>query len=305
MLVSIATLSYCSANYDPAHRPDVAEFIEQTVQQTNFTKEQLTGIFKSIEKDDSVLAKIKKPYEDISWQKYQSLFLKPTRIEQGKVFQAKYAEDLRKAQVVSKIPAPIITAIIGVESNYGTVKYPYQSLVALSTLAFDYPKRSKFFTSELHALFKLAEMTKREPSYYMGSYAGAIGIPQFMPSSYLDYSKSANRHYPDLVHSYPDSISSIANYLIKKGKWQPGEKYVTKVDRQKINVTQDANELFIRVEPSEQSSYLKFTATKTMGVWCADDSKCWLLHNNFFSILSYNKSPKYAMVIIELAKKFS
>ena len=99
-----------------------------------------------------------------------------------------------------KIPAPIITAIIGVESNYGTVKYPYQSLVALSTLAFDYQKRSKFFTSELHALFKLAEMTKREPSYYMGSYAGAIGIPQFMPSSYLDYSKSANRHYPDLVH---------------------------------------------------------------------------------------------------------
>lgn len=289
-------------NYNIKERPDIKPFIQRAISETKYSQQELIDMFQNVTKNDKIISKIKKPYEDLNWSKYKKIFLKPKMISSGSQFKKQYISALDNQSKLTGIPANVIVAIIGIETFFGQCKFDYNALEALSTLSFDYPKRAKFFSSELIALLKLSRSMNIHPSEFKSSYAGAIGIPQFMPSSYLDYAKGSKTAQADLINSYEDSISSIGNYLIKKGKWENGGILTTYVPRKKVDLVNNNDEFFLKFSTeTEKAKFSKLASSPAIGVWCADKRDCWILHNNFFSILSYNKSPKYAMAVIALS----
>ena len=293
-------------SYDPAVRTDIQPFVEKAAKETGYTQQQISNILKNVQKNDRVISKIKKPYENFSWAKYQTFFIKPKMISAANQFKKSHQMELQQQTKLTSIPANTITAIIGVETFFGKTKFEFNALESLATLSFDYPPRSKFFSSELIALLKIAKRSNQPPHTFKSSYAGAIGIPQFMPSSYLQYAKSETHEHPNIIDSYQDSISSIANYLAKKGKWQKDGKFVTYVPRETIGIKTDKDEYFSKFKSSTEIKYYSEISGQTAkGIWCSDQKSCWILHNNFFSILSYNGSPKYAMAIVKLSEKIT
>lgn len=304
-ILTVCHVSYAE-NYTISERPDIQEFIKKASKETGYTQGELNEIFKNVKKNDRVLAKIKKPYEDLSWARYQTFFVKPKMISAGSQFKNKYEKELTFQEASSGIPKNIIVSIIGVETFFGKYSFEFNALESLATLSFDYPPRAKFFSSELIALLKLSKKSEQPAESFKSSYAGAIGIPQFMPSSYLQYAKSENKKHADIITSYEDSISSVANYLVKRGKWEKGGKFTTYIDRSTVGIKSEKPEYFTKFKSdAEKKYYTKLTGSKAYGLWCADNKSCWVLHNNFMSILSYNKSPKYAMAVIKLSEKIT
>jgi membrane-bound lytic murein transglycosylase B len=151
------------------------------------------------------------------------LFLTEKNIAAGVAFWKAHADTLERAEKKFGVPPEIIVATLGVETRYGTNKGSYRVIDALATLAFEYPRRSKYFTAELTSFLLLTDAQKLSPLEVTGSYAGAIGLPQFMPSSYLNYAVDfSDDGHSDLVNSVDDAIGSIASYYKVHG-WQPGK----------------------------------------------------------------------------------
>lgn len=295
-------------------RKDVQMFIKKMVQENHFNAKQLTSIMNQVHIQPQIIESMERPYEKKSWDVYQNLFLTPARLKGGLTFWAANQKTLEKVHKRYGVPPELIIAILGVETLYGEKQGEYRVLDALATLAFNYPKRAPFFTYELKEYLLLCREHKVPATYYKGSYAGAMGKPQFMPSNYrifaIDYN---NKGYRDLIRSNDDSIASIANYLHRHG-WKASEGVA-----QSARLAQGRTPQHIKINPRKANYTYKQLVNAGIKPTTAaynhparaglieletDAGKeYWLAYPNFFVITRYNSSPQYALAVYLLSQQ--
>ncbi len=162
-------------------------FIQRMVTEHQFEESALRQVFSGVTIRDDIIKTMNRPAEAMPWYKYRAIFMTDQRIQEGIAFWQQYADILAKVEADTGVPAQILVAILGVETYYGARTGSFRVIDALATLGFNYPKRSEFFLQELENFLRLCRLQKLDPTQPTGSYAGAMGIPQFMPSSYLSY----------------------------------------------------------------------------------------------------------------------
>jgi len=300
----------CHADY--SDHPEAKKFIAEMVEKNGFSRAELTGWLVKAEKKQTILDAISRPAEQSkTWKEYRPIFLVPLRIENGVKFWRENSADLARAEKEFGVPAEIVVAIIGVETSYGRNMGGYNVIDALSTLAFDYPPRAPFFRSELENYFIMMREQKHNPLDFKGSYAGAMGYGQFMPSSYRKWAVDFNGDgFTDIWKTPADAIGSVANYFKEHG-WKTGEP-VTVEAHAADNM--DAPQLNSIVPPTltvdqwrEQginpTSWLPPTtrviAFQFEGV---NGAEYWFGLQNFYTITRYNRSPMYAMAVYQLSQ---
>lgn len=294
-------------------RKEVQSFIKDMVKEYHFTTQELTEIMNQVIIQPDVIDSMERPYEKKNWDVYRDLFLTPARLKGGLDYWAANRNALERAYKKYGVPPEIIVAILGVETLYGEKQGDHRVLDALATLAFNYPKRSPYFTKELKEYLLLCREHGVSPTQYKGSYAGAIGQPQFMPSSYrnyaVDFSRSGKR---DLVANNDDSIGSIANYFHKHG-WKLNDGIA-----QHALVVGNAYK-HIQVNPKNPNyNYAQLIANGVRPVTAAfnhpkraallelvtaQGNEYWIAYPNFFVITRYNSSPQYALVVYLLSQQ--
>ncbi|MEA3194601.1 MAG: rane-bound lytic murein transglycosylase [Betaproteobacteria bacterium] len=204
-------------------RPEVRAFIQDLVQRHGFIEAELTFLFSRVRRAEPVLEAIERPAEKTrSWREYRAPFLEERRIADGVAFWRSHRASLARAERAYGVPAEYIVAIIGVETFYGRNTGRWRVVDALSTLAFDYPARANFFRAELESYLLFARESNLDVFAMRGSYAGAMGLPQFMPSSARRYAVDFDKSGAvDLRRSPSDAIGSVANYFKQHG-WRKG-----------------------------------------------------------------------------------
>ncbi len=293
--------------------PQAQAFMDEMVAKHDFSREQLQQWFIQAEKKQSILDAMSRPAERTkTWAEYRNIFIQPSRIDKGVEFWMEHKETLDRAEQVYGVPAEIIVAIIGVETRYGSNKGSYKVIDALSTLAFDYPKRSAFFTKELRHYLLLTREQSRDPLALKGSYAGAMGYGQFMPSSYREYAKDFDGdNAVDIWDNPVDAIGSVANYFVRHG-WKSDKPVVSRArvskdyNREVINdslrpkrtVGDLAEQGITAIERLEASA--KATAMKLKG---EQGAEFWIGLQNFYAITRYNHSRLYAMAVYQLSQE--
>lgn len=291
-------------------RDDVRLFIHEMSKRHGFNTDELNTIFQKVEFSDSVIAAISRPAESLPWHKYRLIFLDPARIQLGVQFWKRNRESLQRAEAQFGVPAEVLVAIIGVETRYGRNMGTYTVINSLSTLAFDYPQRSSFFRSELEQYLLLTKEQGFDPMALRGSYAGAMGIPQFISSSYRNYAIDFdNDGVIDIWNSVDDAIGSVANYFKLHG-WQRGKQVVqpatVKGDKYKILVSDDLKPANTAAELRRYniSSSTKLPPDSMVKLLVLEDrnsNEYWLGFENFYVITRYNNSALYAMAVYQLA----
>jgi membrane-bound lytic murein transglycosylase B len=291
-------------------REDVQQFIARMNKQHKFDKAKLISLFNKIKTQQSVLEKISNPFEDRPWYFYKQHFLGWKRIHDGAKFWQEHKVDLTRAEKLFGVPASIIVAIIGVESDYGQELGSYRVLDSLATLAFNYPPRAQFFTKELREFLILCRANRINPSLMYGSYAGAFGQAQFMPSSFrhyaVDFSKSGTIN---LRTDERDVIGSIGNYLKLNG-WKRGKIIAVRAYMRKYYWPLPENSTKANYTIAQVAKYnilpAKFIPPNSKVGFLALDAKgkkeYWLGLHNLYVITRYNTSINYAMVVYELAQ---
>lgn len=294
--------------------PAVKHYINEVATNYQFNANQLTELFKKTHYNPQVIELMNKPFEAKPWSTYAEHFITNKRIMKGKEFWQRNARALAQVSAEYGVPSEIIVAIIGMESNYGEHRGKYRVIDALSTLAFHYPKRAKFFRQELTNFLLLTRKEQLDPLNVYGSYAGAIGEGQFMPSSYRNYAIDFQHDgKADLATNTEDVIASVANYLKRNG-WQAGQliatravihgdKYKSLLHNSKVKLTlkQLASQGITPATPIEDAKlHAIFLPLKSEG-----HNEYWLGFNNFSVIMRYNTSPLYAMSVHLLAQKIA
>ncbi|HVV67787.1 MAG TPA: lytic murein transglycosylase B [Gammaproteobacteria bacterium] len=311
-LIISLLLFFTSAAFalDLRHEPEVRAYITAVSKKYDFNENQLTSWFRQVQFNPEVIAKMTQPPgRVIPWYAYRDLFITDERIREGVAYWRKNAKALAAAEREYGVPASVIVGIIGVETSYGGNKGHFSAFDTLSTLAFRYPSRSKFFMNELTQFLLLTREQGWNPFSIKGSYAGALGLPQFMPSSYRIYAISAEDNgLSDLFHNNRDAIASVANYLQKKG-WRRGEPVAlpAKVVNQNFRSLSDQDGR-LRFSIGELANYglepEKHVPSSTRaGVLFFDGGDAWehwLTFANFQVIKRYNESNRYALVVYEL-----
>jgi len=296
---------------DLSQRDDVKQFIKKMVSEHQFDKEQLQQWFAKAELKPKIIAAISRPAEKSKpWHEYRKIFIQASRIEKGVSFWNKHEDALNRAEKEYGVPPHIITAIIGVETRYGEYKGNYRVMDALATLGFDYPKRSRFFKSELEHYLLLTRDEGVDPFSITGSYAGAMGIPQFISSSYRHYAVDFDGDgIRDLWNNPVDAIGSVANYFKKHG-WQADQDVVLPT-----MVTGKAYQKLIKrgLKPhtplGEFADYGltfetnddKTASASLVELEQVNNKEYWIALNNFYAITRYNHSALYAMAAHQLS----
>ncbi|MEO0369611.1 MAG: lytic murein transglycosylase B, partial [Pseudomonadota bacterium] len=217
-------MSFLSSNVYAEATPEELrkQFVEDMVSEHNFDRAEVEALLNKAKMSDTVLEAIQRPWEAKPWHQYYPIFLTEKRVQKGVEFWNSYADDLQRAEAELGVPAEMIVAIIGVETFYGTYKGKYSVLDALFTLGFHYPPRAKFFRSELQQYMLLSREENFDPLELKGSYAGAMGLGQFISSSYRHYAIDFDGDgVRDLLNNPVDAIGSVANYFKKHG-WKKG-----------------------------------------------------------------------------------
>ena len=300
----------------------VIEFINHMNKNHNFSMSYLKNNFKKLEYQKTAFKLINPPAkkkEDRvrSWQDYKNRFVTEKVVNNGKLFMTKYRRVLEKASNRYGVPANVIVGILGVETRYGKVTGDYRAIDTLATFAFENYKRKNFFLKELEQLFLLARENKVDIKNFKGSYAGALGIPQFMPSSWRKFAVDFdNDGKIDLIGSEADAIGSIANYLSIHG-WRPNE-----LSYAPVNPKKNSNPAkFVAGNLKAESSIkdLKNAGVILDSVIFPPDLnaslidlpekdgsiKYWLATPNFFAVTKYNRSFMYAAAVFTLAESIS
>lgn len=298
-----------------ADRPEVAAFVREMSERHGFDERRLSDAFARVHRNDAVLRLIAPPAPGFkrSWEAYRNRFLDPLRIREGLRFWQEHEAALRRAHEAWRVPPEIVVAIIGVETIYGRITGDFRVLEALATLAFDYPRRADFFRSELEQFLLHARDQGHDPLATRGSFAGAIGLPQFMPGSIRRYATDFDGDGRiDLAASPVDAIGSVARFLAEHG-WVGGEP--THFDATIADASRLAPLIEAGIEP-------RFTAAQLAehGVGSpqavppemllalidlpnADKPASYYLGpRNFYVITRYNRSSFYAMAVIELSR---
>lgn len=302
---------------------EVQLFCDEMVRNHGFERSALDALFAQVRYVDTTLQLIKPapPGKPKNWQAYRARFVEPVRIDAGVQFWNDNVAALARAESEYGVPAEVIIGIIGVETLYGRNTGRFRVLDALTTLAFDYPPtvtreaRMAFFRSELESALLFARQDKIDPLSLLGSYAGAVGLPQFMPSSIIKYAVDFDGDgVIDLRNSSPDAIGSIANYLVQHG-WQrfDAAPFVYPVSVSFDQAWQPLLNLGLQATLSEPqlqtagiSSSNPLPAGQKFGLVDlqngAEASEYWLATNNFYAITQYNRSYFYAMSVLELGR---
>jgi membrane-bound lytic murein transglycosylase B len=311
LLSVLVTGPGCAGDFQD--NPDVEIFIDSMVKQHQFNRQELETLFAGAKKREDILEAIARPAEKTKpWYEYRKIFLTPKRIEGGVNFWKENADILERAGKQYGVDPAIIVAIIGVETRYGANTGSYRVIDSLSTLAFAYPPRSKFFRSELEQFLILAREEDVDTHTAKGSYAGAMGYGQFIPSSYrayaVDFSGDGKR---DLWKSLDDIIGSVANYFHRHG-WQAGEPVANKVtSTQPIAAAQISEGLKPGKKTAGDFARAGITSTPTLPedqpvallkLEQSDRPEYWLTSKNFYAITRYNRSPLYSMAVYQLSE---
>jgi membrane-bound lytic murein transglycosylase B len=292
-------------------RADVKEFIAHMASADDFKKRPLRKLLKAAQSQPAILEAMDKPAEKAKqWFEYRPIFLTERRIKEGTDFWLAHRQALDQASVRSGVAPEYLAAILGVETYYGRLTGSYRVIDALATLAFDFPARSKFFRDELEQYLLLTRDMHVDPLSLKGSYAGAMGAPQFMPSNYRKYAVDANADGRiDLWSNWADVCASVGNYLKEKG-WNAGEPVLTDatadpekaadLDGRKLVLTDTVGSLMAKGLNFE--SPLPAEAPALLIAADESDGVHWRVgYNNFYVITRYNHSALYAMAVYELA----
>jgi len=297
-----------------AERTEVRQFIDEMVDRHGFVKKELRTLFSRARFQPAIIKAITPSTEPRakSWREYRALFLTQQRIEAGAEFRARHAAALARATALYGVPEEIIIAIIGVETVYGRNTGSYRVIDALSTLAFDYRPRAEFFRAELEQFLLYARDAGIDTLGLKGSYAGAIGIPQFMPGSYRRYAVDLDGDgKQDLSGSFADAIGSVANFLQAHG-WEKDQPvaFAARVNGANYSKLLDAG-----IKPTYRCGDLADFGVGAEGETRAD-APCALIElatpgeanqylvglTNFYVLTRYNRSSLYAAAVLELAK---
>jgi membrane-bound lytic murein transglycosylase B len=300
-----------SASAIDTHRADVKEFIAHMASADDFKKRPLRKLLKAAQSQQAILDAMEKPAEKAKqWFEYRPIFLTERRIKEGTDFWLAHRQALDQASVRSGVAPEYLAAILGVETYYGRLTGSYRVIDALATLAFDFPARSKFFRDELEQYLLLTRDMHVDPLTLKGSYAGAMGAPQFMPSNYRKYAVDANADgHIDLWSNWADVCASVGNYLKEKG-WNAGEPVLTDatadpekvadLDGRKLALSDTVGSLMAKGLSFE--SPLPAEAPALLIAADESDGVHWRVgYNNFYVITRYNHSALYAMAVYELA----
>jgi membrane-bound lytic murein transglycosylase B len=296
--------------------PQMLEFVTQMVERHGFSREYLYGLFSSarrkqtivdyVSQDSGPVAGMPKPG---AWTHYRAKFLTEPHIVQGAQFWNRHEVSLRRAVAQYGVPSEYIVAILGVETFYGKNMGKYRVLDALSTLAFAYPRRADFFRGELEKFLVMSQGEGIDPAQLLGSYAGAMGMGQFMPSSFLTWAVDFNGDGHRDLWLAEDAIGSVARYFSEHG-WQSGAEVTTRASIGKGKSV----DLEVGFETRYTLDQLAATGIQAQGAIPGEQSysllrlrakrgdEYWLGHPNFYAITRYNHSTHYAMAVHELAQ---
>ncbi|QFU76929.1 lytic murein transglycosylase B [Halioglobus maricola] len=293
--------------------PAAMAVVDELVEEEGFEREALLTIMADAHRQDSIIKAMNRPAEKTkAWHEYRKIFLNDKRIAGGQAFYRDNKDALERAEAETGVPAEIIVAIIGVETLYGKIRGSYRVIDALSTLAFDYPRRSEFFTSELKHYLILTRDQQMDPLTPVGSYAGAMGFGQFMPSSYRHYAIDFDGDgKTDIWENKTDAIGSVANYFIEHG-WRPGEKVVlaaeppAEVPEEMLSRGRKLKPRYTLGEFAAAGFQFKDTEdSQAMAIAIEFEQPAsmeyWLGLHNFYVITRYNHSAMYAMAVYQLS----
>lgn len=301
-----------------SQRKEVQAFIQHMFIRHQFDQKKLAQWFDQVRIRSNIIKKMEAPAEIKPWYLYRTIFLTPNRIEKGVIFWKKNRFALQNAQARYGVPPEIIVAIIGIETYYGSLKGQYPVFDVLSTLAFDYPKRSAYFKKELEEFLLLVREQNWDIKKILGSYAGAMGMGQFMPSAYRQYAvKVSQSGKIDLFENKGDSIVSVANYLYAQG-WKeknlialpaktktPPPSTLLTLDKRSVRF----NTMTIK-EFEKQGIYTKYeplSVKQTHAILFKVESaphqfEYWFGLHNFKVLMTYNISQLYALSVVQLSE---
>jgi membrane-bound lytic murein transglycosylase B len=301
----------------------VADFEDEMISKHGFEREALKTLMAQVNYIDSAVQLVKPapPGKPKNWQAYRDRFVEPVRIDAGVSFWNENAQALARAEATYGVPAEIIVGIIGVETVYGRNTGRFRVMDVLTTLAFAYPEtpnrdaRMGFFRSELENTLLLARKSNMDPLALVGSFAGAVGLPQFMPGSILAYGVDFdNDGQVDLRNSAVDAIGSVANFLVQHG-WKadqagpaayPAEVSPGRAWESFIGQGLAAKFTAEQLAAAGAVSNSALPAGKLFGLIDlqngAEATEYWLATDNFFAITHYNRSYFYAMSVLELGR---
>ena len=302
-----------SADIEGFDSKDIGGFIDELVRDEGFSRPDLEKMFGQVEFKPRIVELISKPAERrLAWWEYRNLFINDRRIDEGVAFWQKNRDILEKASKTYGVAPHVIIGILGIETGFGQNSGGFRVVDALSTLGFGYPRRATFFRKELREFLVLSREQGFDPLTLKGSYAGAMGIPQFMPSSYrayaVDFDKSGQA---DIWKSSADAIGSIAAYLSRHG-WVEGKPIASKssVKGQKYSTlisknprpTRSVNEAR---QLGWQSHQVLPDSARVRGLQLEgrNGPEHWLTMTNFYVITRYNKSDMYAMAVWQLGNQ--
>lgn len=293
-------------------RPEVAQFVAQVVDHDGLSRQSVEALLRQAQPQPKILEIMTRPLEHITpWWEYRERFLTPERVSLGAQFWFDHRLTLEEVSAKYQVSPEYVVAIIGVESFYGRVTCKYRVLDALATLAFDYPPRAAYFTSELEQFLLLTRDSGLDPLTTCGSYAGAMGVLQFMPSVFRRYAVNASPgKRPDLWTDWDDILASVANYLHEFG-WVPGGPVLS-------DTTLDPDPSF-QIEPRNLDLNQTVASLAAEGVKVdldvPADTRVVLVSaeqrdgpayrvgfENFYVITRYNHSARYAMAVYDLAQ---
>lgn len=294
-------------------RPEIVAFVNEVVTKDRLPRKQVLALLRKGEPQPKIIEAMNRPAEKVTpWWEYHDRFLTEERISQGAQFFNEHRASLERISAARGIPPEYLVAIMGVETKYGQFVGHYRVLDALMTLAFDYPPRSDYFRSELEQFLLLYSEEHLDPLKVTGSYAGAMGVPQFMPSSYRLFAVDGNDDKKrDLWNDWDDILASIANYFVEHG-WEAGGPVLaeTRLDPEPKFQIDTRN-----LELNETVDSLNAQGVELMGTPQTGTTPAVLISaeqqngpayrvgfKNFYVITRYNRSARYAMAVHDLAE---
>ena len=317
ILLKLCLLSTCLSTVSsavatqPYHQyPEAQTYIEQLAKQYQFDKASLLKIFKEVKKQERAIKAMDSPAENKPWYEYKKLFVSDANIKNGLAFYQEHSQLLNQIEQHYQVPKEILVAIAGIESHYGKHTGYFPILDTLVTLSFDYPRREAFYRQQLTEMLLLIREEQLDYKNLKGSYAGAMGIGQFIPSSYrayaVDFDEDGQR---DLWGSLADALASIANYLNRHG-WQKGDAIATRLPQQIglddlpfnqqlkpwLTVAELQQHHAITVHANQpQFSLFSYKTSQ-------DSMEYWATYYNFYVISRYNHSALYSMAVYQLSQ---
>ena len=295
-------------------RAEVDAYIEELIQEHDFSRPELEQVLAAAERRQDIIDLMRRPAERrLNWHEYRKIFLDEQRIAGGVEFWQQNQATLERAEKEYGVAPEVIVAIIGVETRYGRVTGRHRVVDALMTLAFDYPPRASFFRKELTQFLLLAREEGKNPTSLTGSYAGAMGFGQFIPSSYRNYAVDFDRDgVRDIWQNRTDAIGSVANYFSRHG-WRGAAQVTLPVQlkaeteqlldiaNQSLKPTHSVAEMaemgviVDRLDPEARVLLLRLLG--------GDKPEYWLGFDDFYVITRYNHSRLYAMAVYQLGQE--